>query len=790
MEKFKELLFKLYSDRRRAEILLPFAIGLIALYFFYQWVVKDRILFIGGFLMAVFFLTAIFTLNFSKASRIAKRVTAYIITGLAFTFLLTGFFFYAFNQSVIRQFDLKNNLRVLESYNKTIDQYFAERLQWANVLRDRLLVSEPPGYNTLINEFYYNHPTDFISIYLLNSEGFSRFGVPVNYDYLERSDFKTVTITQYTEPSVNVSLGQNVETQLVSVKLIVPFTSPDSTLWYILMNLKLEDLTKRVKEITSNTRFYIVRKNEVLYSNIADNSSRDFRDFTETGYTETDDRTFITRHNLQSIPWQTVSVQTLDQAFPGLLIADGELTKVVILCGVLGLLSGLLLSLYLTKSILLPVSKLSMDAGIISRGEIDHPIGSASETDEINDLAASVRTMVNTLKEKMSELNTANERLVYTQSELDQQLQAAHKIQLGLTPHDALLTSGFDIYGRLILAHQVGGDYFDYFEIDEHHAGILLIDAAGKGISASFYAALVKGVTEIQLKSLSFHEQNLSKYFHIIEDLLFHVRDQRTRTVAMQFAVLDTQNGHIRIINAGLENPVLVRDGNPSILNISGRAMGMPRWLGDFQEVEFDLQPNDTLLFHSDGLENLESAITPLLQEDFFIRSSQQLLSEMQTHFIDGQRLSDDIAVVLLRHYPIQKHYVKIESAPDAEKALIDDIGKRMERSGFSETKINDFKIAVREAVVNAVKHGNQYNSSRSVDIGIFYTEKFIEVKIHDYGKGFEWSKIEKPEMHKKLNGEQKAGGWGLHVMQKLVYDWSVHRSDTGNTLCLRMIEN
>jgi serine/threonine-protein kinase RsbW len=120
---------------------------------------------------------------------------------------------------------------------------------------------------------------------------------------------------------------------------------------------------------------------------------------------------------------------------------------------------------------------------------------------------------------------------------------------------------------------------------------------------------------------------------------------------------------------------------------------------------------------------------------------------------------------------------------------MVDHIVRKMQGFGFTDDRINDFRISVREALINAIKHGNQYDPDAYVNLSIYGYDKFIEVKIQDEGRGFEPGRLETPDLRKKINGQQKTGGWGFHVIQKLVSDWSLHRNEQGSVLCLRMIE-
>jgi len=786
--------FQRYLDNRKiAEFVLPFVLAVIAVYFFVSWVTDSRGLFLGAFFIALFFLLILFLLTYSRAPQIAKRVTSFIIGALAITFFSTGYFFYHYNHSIVHDNDIQSNVDRIESKVQIIESYFDLRRRWVDNLLARLVITERRGFVDELTGFYNNHSDDFVSVYLLNATGISQFGVPVNYNYLEKSNLKNITRPTYLDPALSFSIGGNVETRLTGVKLFAPFHSADSVAYFLMANVRTDEINDFISSLPPSLQVYLLREGEVLTTNAGNASSQFIKNYPDVGIVEdVQAQRFLTRHQLKSIGWQVVSVQHWDDAFPSVAQADSELTRILLLSALIGILAGLVLAWYLTKGILTPVSQLNLDASAIAGGDLDRSINlpSAHVSDEIAGLSHAVKTMVGSLKDKMKLLGESNSKLVSMQAELDAQLDAASKIQHGFLPKDPLFTSGYELIGHLHLVHKVGGDYFDYFEIDDHHVGILIIDAAGKGISASFYAALIKGITEFHLKSGVFHTGALSAFFASVEAQVLSVRDHRTRTVAMQFAVVNTSNGHVRLINAGIENPLLVRNKAIDVLDIRGRAMGMPQWLGGFQEVEFDLETNDLLILHTDGIPDLEETLLEkgIQEKSFSSASITSIASDISTSCIPKD-LHDDVALVVLRVRQVEKHLTKISSIPDAETPMVDHIIKKMQGFGFTDDRINDFRISLREALINAIKHGNQYDPDAYVNLSITGCEKFIEVKIQDEGRGFEPNRLETPDIRRKINGQQKTGGWGFHVIQKLVSDWSLHHTEDGTVLCLRMME-
>ena len=87
---------------------------------------------------------------------------------------------------------------------------------------------------------------------------------------------------------------------------------------------------------------------------------------------------------------------------------------------------------------------------------------------------------------------------------------------------------------------------------------------------------------------------------------------------------------------------------------------------------------------------------------------------------------------------------------------------------GFPDARIEDLKTAIAEACINAIEHGNQLNEKLSIGVILSATDDQLEVKVMDNGDGIS-KQPEKPDIDRKMHGEEDARGMGMFLIQALV---------------------
>src|SRR5215208_1833783 len=191
------------------------------------------------------------------------------------------------------------------------------------------------------------------------------------------------------------------------------------------------------------------------------------------------------------------------------------------------------------------------------------------------------------------------DQLSLMRQSIEQELRVARSIQQALLPKDMPLLDGWQITPYYQPAREVGGDFYDIFELDDGRLGVVEGDATGKGMPA----ALVASATSSMLRAVAqaFGSSSPEKVLVRVNETLL-ARIPPNMFVTCFYAVLEPESGTLSYANAGHDLPYLRRRGGEAE---ELRARGMPLGLMpgmSYEEKEIELKAGEVTLFYSDGL--------------------------------------------------------------------------------------------------------------------------------------------------------------------------------------------
>jgi sigma-B regulation protein RsbU (phosphoserine phosphatase) len=191
----------------------------------------------------------------------------------------------------------------------------------------------------------------------------------------------------------------------------------------------------------------------------------------------------------------------------------------------------------------------------------------------------------------------AKRRLEMEREALEKELLVARDIQMRLVPDAPMRLGGWKVEGKLIPAKQVGGDFFDYFPIDDTRAVLVIADVAGKGIPAALLVSTVQSAVR------AFADGRLAPKLVVEQLNRAVVRSSAAgKFVTFFYAELDHASGRLCYVNAGHNYPRLRRaNGELEPLMVGGVPLGLFDGL-PYEEAEVTLGAGDALLMFSDGI--------------------------------------------------------------------------------------------------------------------------------------------------------------------------------------------
>jgi serine/threonine-protein kinase RsbW len=132
---------------------------------------------------------------------------------------------------------------------------------------------------------------------------------------------------------------------------------------------------------------------------------------------------------------------------------------------------------------------------------------------------------------------------------------------------------------------------------------------------------------------------------------------------------------------------------------------------------------------------------------------------------------------------------VRLPSRLGFEKVALATAASVARLMGFREERVEDLKTAVAEACINAIEHGNRLNEKLSVGVVLSVSEDSLEVKVIDDGKGMKRAGIAaKPDIDRKMHGEESARGMGMFLIQALVDEAEWVAGTGGNSSYVRLV--
>lgn len=224
--------------------------------------------------------------------------------------------------------------------------------------------------------------------------------------------------------------------------------------------------------------------------------------------------------------------------------------------------------------------------------------------DEVGILALGFQNLVGRVGDQYQELDRLVAELrealrVKTQFiAIQQELEIARKMQLSILPRSFEPVNGLNVHATMVPAKEIGGDFFDFFRLDEHRVAVTVADVSGKGVPAALFMA----VSRTLLRAVAQFEARPGPCLARLNDLLAADNEQ-VMFVTLFYAVIDSRDGSIVYANAGHNPPYLLRaDGRLEAIDpADGMALAIMDG-NDYEEHRLTLAPGDALFMYTDGV--------------------------------------------------------------------------------------------------------------------------------------------------------------------------------------------
>ncbi|MFT5424647.1 MAG: sigma-B regulation protein RsbU (phosphoserine phosphatase) [Phycisphaerales bacterium] len=367
---------------------------------------------------------------------------------------------------------------------------------------------------------------------------------------------------------------------------------------------------------------------------------------------------------------------------------------------------------------------------------------------------------------------------------MEQELNVGRDIQMSMVPlifpafpdHDE-----FSISAAIIPAREVGGDFYDFFFINDDHLCISIGDVSGKGVPSALFMA----VTQTLIRSRAMDDVSTSRVLSLVNNRLSE-RNESCMFVTEFLAVLNTRTGQLTYTNAG-HNPPMIRRVDGSVERLRDRHGPI---IGASPDLEYGssstaLKPGDVLVTYTDGVTEAMNPAKELFTEDRLAKlleteapdSDKQALDKtidaIRT-FENGAEQADDITILTLLYRgasesSVQRRFeISILNRKDEITRVNEFFEKFVTPHSLTEKVRRSFCIVFDELLSNVISHGYKDDKIHQIDIKVEINTQRVVVTISD--DGLEFNPLEQAAPRIDLPIEERSiGGDGIEIVRRLV---------------------
>jgi len=382
---------------------------------------------------------------------------------------------------------------------------------------------------------------------------------------------------------------------------------------------------------------------------------------------------------------------------------------------------------------------------------------------------------------------------------LEEGLKLAHDIQMSMLPKTFPPfpeRRDLDIFAAITPAKKVGGDFYDFFFLDENRLCFAIGDVSGKGVPAALFMAVIKTL----FKAIAGRVQNPGEILSTVNREICRDNDSQMFTTLF-CGILDTRTGEIRYSNGGHNPPYhLSRAGVQQVPKTGGRVLGLLEET-TYAGSRLVLGPGETLLLYTDGVtEALDPAeqffserrLESILTQINFASAREQIehLTREITLFAAGAEQADDITTLAIRFLgPAGSKNGELQFTLKNRIAEIAALGERLGEFAavhqLTPNVLHDLNLALEEAVTNIISHGYSDHREHEILVCIRVESGAVIAELKDDARPFNPLTVPEADATKPLD-ERTAGGLGIHLMRKLMDGIEYQRLEDGNLLIMK----
>ena len=427
------------------------------------------------------------------------------------------------------------------------------------------------------------------------------------------------------------------------------------------------------------------------------------------------------------------------------------------------------------KTILKNIYNINSALSKIAVGQLDTNID-IKDSPEFRDLSNGINNTVKALKKIMEEKQKATKL----------ELEIAKNIQFSSLPRKTDIFENsdyYEIFAQMDTAKEVGGDFYDYYNVADGKIVFLVADVSGKGV----YAAMFMMMAKTLLKAIATNNyDDPAEILHQANEILCEENDV-DMFLTCWLGVFDQKNGRITYANAGHNFPILIKNGTAQFLSVKPNFVLAGMKNKKYENHTVDLEPGDKILLYTDGVNEAQN-------HDLQFFGNERLLSAVATaigynasnlchfvrtkvkDFVVGAEQTDDVTLLCLlaRNKYVLDYEPKIENI----SSVIDYLEEKLSSLAVSKKIISHISIVADEICANIA----QYSGADKASVEIY--KKDNSLVVYFKSNGVQFNPLENSDPDITLSAEERdLGGLGILIVKKLVDSVAYENKDGQNIL-------
>ena len=423
--------------------------------------------------------------------------------------------------------------------------------------------------------------------------------------------------------------------------------------------------------------------------------------------------------------------------------------------------------LLIKRVIINNLKKINDTLAQITNGDLSVTVDVRSNK-EFSSLSDDINSTVATLKRYIAE----------AAARIDKELEYAKQIQLSALPTNFPKDEDYNIYAQMIAAKEVGGDFYDFYKLNDTTVAFLAADVSGKGIPAAMFMMTAKTI----IKDLAESGMTVNDIFTKANEKLCE-NNESGMFVTAWMGILDLTTGNLQFANAGHNPPVLKRrDGSFEYLKTRAGFVLAGMEGVRYRVGELTLYPGDRLFLYTDGVPEATNADNKLYGEDRLLSFMNQNATIEATAFLPALKANidefvgeapqfDDITMLMFDYKPEQGGVQMINKTFPAKVEALSDV------LGFVDETLESYEcpmktqmavcVAIEEVFVN-VAHYAYGEGEGDMTLGIGFDAESREITFRMTDKGTPFDPLKKPDPDITLPAEDREiGGLGIFITKK-----------------------